>query len=261
MTEEQLTPGTALVPAKPKRVRTKPVKKPYAKCGAKTRGGKKCPQKAGWGTNHVGIGKCRKHGGKSGTLTHGRYSKYLKSRIGKLFDAMEADPDPLNILPDLAVTRALFIDFINRYEITTEALLAWHADWQMRHRIPPEELLLALESVIDEQEEFIAQAEEMATDRQKANITDARKFVQFLRVPIEDRIKPRQVLDISDAWRIVSEATKIVERIEDVRAENAISRQELRRVIEEMGRVVLRHVPDDDARKGIRDGWLDIRLA
>lgn len=34
-------------------------------CGAKTRAGTPCKQKAGWGTNHVGEGKCKLHGGAS----------------------------------------------------------------------------------------------------------------------------------------------------------------------------------------------------
>lgn len=35
------------------------------RCGAKTRKGTPCLQKAGWGTNHVGSGRCKLHGGKS----------------------------------------------------------------------------------------------------------------------------------------------------------------------------------------------------
>lgn len=34
-------------------------------CGAKTRAGTPCQQKAGWGTDHVGEGRCKLHGGKS----------------------------------------------------------------------------------------------------------------------------------------------------------------------------------------------------
>mgnify|MGYP000560232516 CR=1 FL=1 len=34
-------------------------------CNAKTRGGTPCRQRAGWGTDHVGSGRCKLHGGKS----------------------------------------------------------------------------------------------------------------------------------------------------------------------------------------------------
>ena len=37
----------------------------YLRCGAKTRAGTPCQQKAGWGTEHVGSGKCKLHGGKT----------------------------------------------------------------------------------------------------------------------------------------------------------------------------------------------------
>ena len=46
-------------------------------CGAHSRSsGKPCPRPAGWGTDHVGTGKCRNHGGSSHgrPIIHGRYS-------------------------------------------------------------------------------------------------------------------------------------------------------------------------------------------
>ena len=34
-----------------------------ARCGAKTRSGATCKHEAGWGTQHVGVGRCKLHGG------------------------------------------------------------------------------------------------------------------------------------------------------------------------------------------------------
>lgn len=51
-------------------------------CGAKTRAGTPCRRPAGWGTDHVGEGRCKLHGGRSprGFLhpryKHGRYAEY-----------------------------------------------------------------------------------------------------------------------------------------------------------------------------------------
>lgn len=51
----------------------------YWRCGRN--GG--CGQKAGWGTDHVGVGACKLHGGNNprgkanGNYKHGGYSKYL----------------------------------------------------------------------------------------------------------------------------------------------------------------------------------------
>lgn len=72
--------------------------------------------------------------------------------------------------------------------------------------------------------------------------------------------KPRQVLDLADAVSFASDVTKIVERIEKARAENAISRPELLRVMDEMARVVKAHVDELDTQRRIREGWLAIRL-
>ncbi len=53
----------------------------YPICGArKSQGGDPSTQKAGWGTDHVGIGKCKLHGGKS-PIRHGRYSGVSGERI------------------------------------------------------------------------------------------------------------------------------------------------------------------------------------
>ena len=73
-----------------------------------------------------------------------------------------------------------------------------------------------------------------------------------------DAAKPTQVLDIADAYKMVSEITKIVERIEKIKASNAISRPELMRVLTEMSRVVSSLVDDPAVLKGIKDAWLGI---
>ena len=46
------------------------------KCGAKKRNGDPCQNRAGYKTDHVGIGKCWLHGGLT-PIKHGRYSKVM----------------------------------------------------------------------------------------------------------------------------------------------------------------------------------------
>ena len=71
-------------------------------CGAKTRAGTPCKQKAGWGTNHVGEGRCKLHGGKStgpkdkeklrqnkNAEKHGLFSKYLPQETMDLVNNIE----------------------------------------------------------------------------------------------------------------------------------------------------------------------------
>ncbi|MBU0609035.1 MAG: hypothetical protein KKI08_14205 [Armatimonadetes bacterium] len=55
-----------------------PRKKPTEKilCGAKNRSGNPCRQVAGMGTNHLGAGRCKYHGGAT-PIKHGMYSKIV----------------------------------------------------------------------------------------------------------------------------------------------------------------------------------------
>lgn len=165
-------------------------------------------QKAGWGTDHVGQGKCKLHGGAT-PRKHGRYSKIKSEALRDLIEHHAADEKPLDILPELAACRGLFQDFIERYNDWRDALLAWHQSY----------------------------SEEDGKES-----------------------RPRQILDVTDAYRLLSEVTKIVERIEKIEAQNAVSRRDLMRIMEEMGRYVERHVTNRKIRNKIRDGWLEIRL-
>lgn len=102
-------------------------------CGAKTRAGTPCQRPAGWGTDHAGEERCKLHGGAT-PIRSGRYSKVNRERLGGLIAEYEADPDPLNVLPELGAARALFVDFIERYDEWREALLLWHASFNTDER-------------------------------------------------------------------------------------------------------------------------------
>lgn len=176
------------------------------RCGATTRRGTPCRFVAGYKTDHVGTGRCHLHGGKS-LVRHGRYSRIKRQELAELIAHYEADPDPLNLFAELAAARALFVDWIDRYETFADALLAWHED---------------------------------ATRRGHA--------------------KPVQLLDLSDAMRHLATIASLVGRIEHIRAQNAVSRPELLRIVSEMARAVELHVPDLAAREAIRRAWISIRL-
>src|SRR5689334_21056250 len=104
------------------------------RCGRKTKSGGRCTQPAGWGTDHVGSGACKLHGGNAGRppkhgLDGDRYRAVRRPRIRELLDSFADDPDPLNLLPEVRILRALILDFIERYDEQTEALIAWHASF------------------------------------------------------------------------------------------------------------------------------------
>ena len=183
--------------------------KAYPICGSKkSQSEGACTRPAGWGTSHAGEGRCKLHGG-SNLIKRGRYSNIKRERIRELIEEFENDPNPLDMTSEVAACRALFVDYIERYDEFTDALIAWHKSYD--------------------------------GDKRSA--------------------KPRQILDIAEAYRIIAEITRIVKRIEDVRAGSAISRADFYRVMTEMGRVVDLAVEDGDMRDKIHDGWGEIRLA
>lgn len=96
-------------------------------CGAKRRNGEPCKAVAGYGTGHVGDGRCKFHGGLN-PIKSGRYSSVLKNagRIKELVERFENDPDPLNLSPEVALLRAVVVDYMERYDVFTAALIAWH---------------------------------------------------------------------------------------------------------------------------------------
>lgn len=164
----------------------------------------------------TGYDVCRMHGagsphkGRPGgrPVEHARYSRLQHERLGEMLAELEGDPDPLNIYPELAAARALFVDFVNRYDAWLTALLAWHESFNEK-----------------------------------------------------ENPKPRQMLDLSDAVRHLEAIARIAQREKKLRLENAISRDQLLRVMTEQRRVIETEVQDPETRKRVLDGFLRIQLA
>lgn len=108
----------------------KPTTHDSSRCGAvKRQGGGACGRPAGWGTEHVGSGRCKLHGGNN-PVKHGRYSQITRPRLKELIEQFGADPDPMNLLPEVVLLRALVQDYIERYDAFTGALIDWHESWK-----------------------------------------------------------------------------------------------------------------------------------
>jgi hypothetical protein len=78
---------------------------------------KYCHSRAGWGTSHVGFGRCRIHdaGGDARVKTglHRRYQFKTKKRTERL-DHHAADPSPLDLSAELALARTLLEEWLER---------------------------------------------------------------------------------------------------------------------------------------------------
>lgn len=57
--------------------------------------------------------------------------------------------------------------------------------------------------------------------------------------------KPIQLLDISDASSIIEKVSRVVERVHKIRGENSLSFETFRRLMEQMGLAVAKHVDAD----------------
>jgi hypothetical protein len=219
-------------------------------CGAETRNKTPCKQDAGARTPHHGEGRCWLHGGLT-PIKHGGYSKVSHPRLRELLTDQEANPDPLNMLPHLHVVVALAVDYINRYVVLERAL----TDWHLKRWLDPEEQE-AMYDCFNELEIMWKEGSPYeALPEQLGRLKRARLAVSHLGELAGDR--PESVPDLASVYRLVSEATKIIERLEKIRSANAISRPDLNRIMNEMGRVVATYVDPPIAQK-IREGWLEL---
>lgn len=127
---------------------------------------KYCRQRAGFGTSHPGVGRCKVHGGvqeNDKRVRTGRYRYASTTKIQQLMQQHADDPDPLNVLEDLAVLRAaleLLIDktpengtLDDRIKFTDATRGAVDAISQLTHRI--EKLKLAGAVSLDQVRRFL----------------------------------------------------------------------------------------------------------
>lgn len=80
------------------------------KCGRPTRGaeanGQHCTLAAGWGTDHVGAGACKLHGG-ANPIVHGGYSEVARKTLGGAFERFKNDPNIASVEDEVAILRGL----------------------------------------------------------------------------------------------------------------------------------------------------------
>lgn len=148
--------------------------------------GKYCRSRAGSGTTHVGVGRCKQHGGlqaDDGRVTNGARSLVKTSSLRELIETEKGRTDPLNLVEELAILRALRGELLAGENVNADA-----------------------------------------------------------------------------AQKLLDATGRMVERIERIRSQNAISRPELNRVMHEMWRSVDGRIPDEELKGKIREDWMRIAL-
>lgn len=187
----------------------------YGICAAECSDGTPCKQRAGESTEHLGFGRCRRHG-TTGITEHGRYSK-LRSSISEKLTRFKNRDNPLDITDEIALMRGMFETFINDYEEIKEALIAWNS----------------------------AETEEAGR-----------------------MARPRRLPELADGFEMLKGLSKVAQRQQRIDMEDAVSRRELRRVLQEFARVVEQEIPKeipedldgDELVRRIKDGWNKIHI-
>lgn len=108
---------------------------PRYQAKSRSRKGGRCrkPTRQGYNACQIhGAGYRKKPG--DGPLKHGRYSKFKDKPIGEAIERFAEDPQSLELPQELAVLRALFEDYIDRYDEFKDALIAWNSTLEPKAR-------------------------------------------------------------------------------------------------------------------------------
>lgn len=229
---------------------TKEGRKPLSKCGAKNRAGTPCNRPAGWGTDHPGEGRCKLHGG-VGQKPSARYvGAKVRPRLGELIAQFAADDDPHDLSHELTLLRALVLDYIERYDETTEALLAWHSSFNGDFEL----------NLRRWRADVAAYLEEAENER-------AEPSRPFPTPPYPSEQKPRQMVDITAASGLIDRIGSMSDRIEKRRSQGSVSMAALDTILEELAIELVnatQEVGFDDATRTrlltvVDRRWRDVR--
>lgn len=142
-------------------------------CGATTKSsGRPCSKAAGWRTDHPGQGRCYLHGGRS-RIKHGRYSTVQRARVSEILDELAEDPDPLDLLPEVELLRAMVLDYVERHDALTDAVIFWHESYHNGENEPKPRQMPDILSVGKFIKEIGSLVETIHKQRQAGTITYA----------------------------------------------------------------------------------------
>lgn len=239
--------------------------------GRKRRTDQPCTQPAGWGTDHAGTGRCKLHGGANTgrPIEHGKYSRYavLKSKdVAKLREHFEADPDPLDLKPDVIELRVRIADFCDRYDEMTAALLAWHASYSDSYALEIQTWRRHWENWEADYKECLERVRELRdTDPALAELEDP----PLPPKPDELSAKPRRVVDILQVAQFIGMLGGLVDKIKRREDEKGFTVFDINEIIKQHGvelMAALKETVDEDELRSailaaVADRWDIIPIA
>lgn len=122
---------------------TLPMRPSTETCNAVNRSGGYCSLAAGSGTNHLGEGRCKYHGGASPgrPITHGLYSKKYNKTLAETTEELRAHPELLNLSAELLSLKAMLG---NIFSVLPEE----PGDWLEDENLPKVRVLIQLSAEI-----------------------------------------------------------------------------------------------------------------
>lgn len=231
---EDLTDSARLDREKGVEPKTRATRKALPKCGAKSKtSGETCQNGAGKGTDHPGYGRCKFHGGaKEQVPPESRYAAVKAGpRLKELIQSFSEDEDMLKLEGELVLLRALAANFVERYDEFAKALLGWHAAFQVDY----------LESV----KAWSKQMNEWHADGEDGDppLPPHPEFYEK---------KPRQILDITDAGKLVDRIAHVSELIYKRQKTGMLTLATMDQLLERLGLELvetLREVRIDEATR------------
>lgn len=224
-------------------------KKETKRCGATTRDGGTCKLKAGQGTDHPGYGTCKFHGGntRSHKVAAAREAAQRETPIEEMIEGedlqeliakIKARGDITDLSEELALARAVAVNYVNRADDLERALLRWSAswdkDWQTLTAGLIEEIRIA----------------EMEEDWERYG-----KLIAKVPDPLRFLDRPKKVTDVSDAVRLLKDVASIVNTIVQHQEAGSIPARDVEVLLVEIAnatqRTVREHVADVSTRAGL----------
>src|SRR5436190_7738794 len=183
-----------------------------------------CRNVAGKGTDHVGQGRCRFHGGAS-FFEHGQYSKIKRTPIGRRIAHIASHSDLIRLHHELAFLKTALEDLIVRQQSQKEALETWH------------------QLVGDPYKKLL-------------HSHDAREVgeaIQTLRAAASQRpLVPHDVALIMAMATLVDKIGRTAERLTKLSA--ICTSDQLQQIMDRMAAIVAQHTGTETTEK-IRNGW------
>lgn len=238
-------------------------------CGARTKNRQgRCRLKAGFGTNHPGVGRCKFHGGcvpnhevhaqrlaediayRSGDDRS--YAELVQEKpIAELFSILKRRGDVTDLTEDISLARAILVDFINRSRALENALLRWSQSWD------PDWQATVLEMV------------EQLREAQASEDWDAYGLIlRRMPDPLRFMQRPRKVVDVSDAIRMLKDISSIAGTISAMENASSIPVQDVEVLLVEVAgvteRAIRSHLSDPATRRhlleALQAAYAEIRI-